>query len=424
MSNAYTSPFTGDIVQPTDVSYYALNFSANVALAWPAYIPANSTAVAAARIMQCSASAANLTVALPPGSQGSTGQDILFVNKGLNNFVVTDYSGQNSVSVPVGQSVYFYLSDNTTTAGVWNSFVYGTGTSAADAATLAGNGLSTSTAGKLQTTTPIIQTSVAPTFTESSRAFAYIWNGGLASVDLPTAASIASGWFVLFRNNGTGAVTFFPQGTSTVNGTTSVTFAPGDSGSIIFDSTNNRFYTVGLQNASINDFSAATYDVDSIVGSTYDLTVSAPTIQTYTALSGSRTTNLLVELPAVTNLYVFVNNTNQSTYTLSFQISGSSQTPLVIGSGSTAMVLSDGTSLYLLTQVGAGQYIANSGTAGAPSFAFSLDTTTGMYLYSTGQLGLAANGSNIMILNNSNPSAPVITAAGRLTATLISGGTF
>ena len=96
----FTSPFTGTVVEPTDVSYYALSFSTDTQLYWPAVV--NPTQVPAARIMDCTPSTFGLSVILPQANQGSVGTDILIRNFGSNSFVVTDYSGDASVTVSPG----------------------------------------------------------------------------------------------------------------------------------------------------------------------------------------------------------------------------------------------------------------------------------------------------------------------------------
>ena len=47
-----------------------------------------------------------------------------------------------------------------------------------------------------------------------------------------------------------------------------------------------------------------------------------------------------------------------------------------------------------------------------------------MYLVGTGVLGLTANGTEIINMDGSNPSAPAVNIIGSLTANLISGGTY
>ena len=111
----FTSPFTGDVVQPTDVSYYALSFSSNTQLYWPTVV--NPTQVPAARIMDCVASAGGLTILLPDASQGAVGTDILIRNLGAYSFVVEDAAGGETITVAAGQAQYLYLTDNSTEIG-------------------------------------------------------------------------------------------------------------------------------------------------------------------------------------------------------------------------------------------------------------------------------------------------------------------
>lgn len=422
-TNTYTSPFTGDIVQPTDVSYQALALEADTQLAWPSYIPPNSGYVPLSRIIDVTPDAAGWIINLPPANQGALGTDVLIRNVGSDSFYVNGFDDVESATIAAGEARYFYLTDNTTEGGNWENFTYGTGTSSADAASLAGNGLR-SLLGKLVTSNNIVQISAAPTLSETSRALAYVWTGGADTIDLPTATSISSGWYIMLRNNGTGTIIVQPQGLSQINDVSTVQLNPGDSGLIIFDSNTNNFFTVGLAPADHTTFSSATYDVDSIVGPTLDLAGYAPTIQTYVALSGTRSTDLEIDLPAVTELYVFVNNTNQSVYSISFKIAGSSQTAIPVSSGSTALVLSDGNILYLLSASNSTSFQAVNGSASAPSYSFISDTNTGMYLASSNQLGLAANGSNMLLLNNSNPSSPQVSTPATFNAALIGGGTF
>lgn len=422
-TNTFTSPFTGDIVQPTDVSYQELTFSTNQVLAWPSYVPPNTDVIPASRIIDCFPTAGALNISLPPGGQGSLGTDILFVNKSSYTFTVSDSSQDQSVTLTPGAARYFYLIDNSTEDGSWNNFAYGVGTSSADAASLAGAGL-TNILGKLATSINSILVSVAPTLTETSRASSYVWTGGAATITVPTGNSVSSGWYFLFRNNGTGSVSVSTPGIATINGLPSVLFNPGDSGIIICDTNTGNYFTVGLAPSNQATFSSATYDVDSIPGSNLDLTSYAPTIQTYVALSGTRTTDLEVDLPAITALYVFVNDTNQSLYQVSFKISGSSQPAIPIGAGNTGLVLSDGNNLYLLTQVGTGSFFAANGSASSPSFSFNTDSHTGMYLLSSSQLGITANSTRMLLINNSNVLSPQISTPATFNAGLIGGGTF
>ena len=417
----YVSPFTGTVVTPTDVSYLALPFSSDQTLYWASTV--SGTDPVAARIIDCVASADGLSIALPPADQGTLGSDILFRNLGAHAFTVKDNTGASSANVPVGQSYYYYLVDNTTQAGVWHSVAFGVGTSVADANALAGAGLTT-VSGKLATTQNTVNITATPTMNDLSRAATFVWNSGAGSINLPAYSTLSTGWFIGLRNNGTGELIVYPQSPSTLNGQNSITFNPGDSGFIFFDIVNSVFYTVGLTAPNNVTFTAATYDVDAIVGNTFNLASYAPIIQTYIAQSGTRTQTLAVTLPAITQIYIFVNNTNQSGYNITFQNEGSSQPPLSISTGQVFTVLSDGLSLYPLTQSSTGLFFAGNGTAGAPAYSFNNDITTGMYLVGVGVLGLSANGMEIVDIDNSNILAPVVTIDARLVAELIDGGTF
>lgn len=417
----YASPFTGNVIQPTDVSYLALPFSTNQTLNWPSTV--NSAEVVAARIIDCVASVGGLTVALPEADQGTQGSDILFRNLGGFAFTVTDFTGGASFTVPIGISKYVYLVDNSSAAGTWHNVTFAAGTSYADAATLAGAGLTT-ISGKLVTTQNPIDITSTPFINDASRAATFVWNGGAGTFNLPAISGLSTGWYIGFRNNGTGTLAITPVSPDLLNGETSVNVNPGDSGYILYDPSSAGFITVGLANPQITSFTAATYDVDAISGNTFNLTKFAPIIQTYIAQSGTRTATLAVTLPAITQIYILVNNTNQTGYNITFQNQGSSQPPFVLAAGGVVTMLSDGTNLYPLTTSTSGIFYAANGTAALPAFSFNNDTHTGMYLDGTSILGLSANATEIVRVDNSNPSQPRVTVNAQLNAQLISGGTF
>jgi hypothetical protein len=423
MSTTFTSPFTGTVVVPTDVSYYSLQFSSNTQLYWPAVV--NPTQVPAARIIDCTPSTFGLSIALPQGDQGSVGTDILFRNFGSNSFVVNDFTGANGVTVAPGTAIYFYLSDNTTPAGVWHNVTFGAGTSSADAATLAGYGLTTvniSGVAKLAVTGNPVQITSVPTINDASRATTYVWEAGNATWTLPSVTGISNGWWIGFRNNGTGTITIQPQGTAQINNQVNITVNPGDSGFLLYDGVAavKTFFTVGLANPSSVTFTSASYDVDSIIGTTLSLVSYAPIVQTYVALSGTRTAVLNVVLPAITQIYVLVNTT---TINLSFLVSGGT-TPFVVSPNTIATVLSDGVTIFSLTQAATNAFIGGDGSATVPTFTFTSDTATGMYLVGNHVLGLTANGTKILSLDGTNTGSLQVSTAGTFTAGLISGGVF
>ena len=150
----------------------------------------------------------------------------------------------------------------------------------------------------------------------------------------------------------------------------------------------------------------------------------APIIQTYVALSGTRSVDLDVTLPATTQLYVLVNNTGQPSYNITFQVSGSLQTPISLADGSIALVLSDGNFLYVISQTTTTTFLAINGSAAAPSFSFINDSNTGMYLVGTSHLGLSANSMLMLDIDNTNTLDPQVSTPATFNAGLIGGGTF
>ena len=419
----FTSPFTGDVVQPTDVSYQSITFSTNQELSWPENTIPGGTTVVAARIIDCVATVGGLSIRLPPANQASVGTDILFRNRGAQDFVVEDYTGGNDVTITAGTARYFYLTDNTTEAGVYRNFTYGAGTSIADAASLVGSGLTTM-AGRLETSTDVVEVAIAPTLDENSRALAYVWTSGAGTFNLPDPATIEPGWFVMIRNNGTGALTITPFAGSTIDGQSTSTFFPSDSAIVVYDADTDNFFTVGLARQSSVVYTAATYDVDGIIGNTLSLVSFAPTIQTYVAFSGTRTVNLDVTLPAITQLYVVNNATGQPGYAITFQVDGSAQPPIAFANGVTAILLSDGVTLSVLSQGTTGVFLAADGSVSAPSFAFNSDTGTGLYLNGPNDMRVASNGVDVAEFNATNLADITVTVNGKFNAELIAGGTF
>ena len=419
--STFTSPFTGDVVQPTDVSYYALSFSTDTQLVWPAVV--NGQQVPASRIMDCVATLSNRSILLPDATQGALGTDILLRNLGLNDFVVTDANGEQSVIVAVGKSRYFYLTDNTSLGGTWANVEFAAGTSYADAATLQGAGLTT-ISGKLATTQNIVNVSVTPVINDASRASTFVWNSGAGTYILPAVGSLSTGWYIGFRNAGTGTLIIAPQTPTLINGFASISANPGDSGYVIYDSNTGNFITVGLTAAANVTFTSATYDVDSIPGNSFSLVTYAPIIQNYIAQTGSRTETLTVTLPATTQIYILINATGHSDYNIEFVVENSLSPALVLETGNIATVLCDGQNLYLLTSSAANVFYAIDGIASAPSFSFISDSTTGMYLPGINILGLSANGVEMIDINNTDTLNPLVTVNAALNAQLISGGTF
>lgn len=411
---SYNSPFTGNVVQPTDVSYRSITLSANTQLEWP--INGNATDDYAARIMQVTASSAGLSLYMPPANQASVGQDALIRNVGATTFTVKDYAGTNTIiSVAAGESKYIYITANANEQGTWGIISFGTGTSAADAATLAGAGLIASGL-TLNQSHPTASLVAGYTFVSGDRAQVYVWDGGTNTATLPLAATLGNNWFTLFKNNGSGTITISPSGGQLIDGAASKAFQPGDSCFIIC--TGTSFVTVGFGVSTEFEFSILTYPVTS--GSyTLTATEAANTIHKYTGtLSGAVT----VTYPPVVNLYVISNQTvaGGNSLTVTTGISGGA-TATIPASGAATLICDGVNFLNANTaQVGATALSIVNGTAGSPAINFSAETNTGIYRPGAGRFGISVLGN---LIAEATASGWSVTGTGTFSGG-VSGGTF
>ena len=404
---SYVSPFTGDVVQPTDVSYRSVTLSANTQLNWPSNSTTNLDY--AARIMQVTASSGSLSLYMPPANQASVGNDALIRNVGANTFTVKDYAGTNTiVSVAAGESKYIYITANPDAQGTWGIIAFGVGTSSADAATLAGYGLVASGA-TLNQSHPSAAITTGTTFAAADRAQTRVWGSGTGVATLPAAATLGNNWFTLFKNNGTGSFTISCSGGELIDGNSSKTFNPTESAFIVC--TGTAYVTVGYGVSSSFVFTAL---VKAVTGGSYLLTnnEAANTIQTYT---GTLVSNVTVTFPPVVNLYVISNQTVDNGYSLTVTTGlGFSAT---IPPGQQATLICDGTNFLNAntTQAGATTVSLLDGTVGTPSLNFAAETSTGVYRSATGHFNIAVGGSMAMDLTSTGMNVPVGIAGGTFT---------
>ena len=408
---SFLNPFSGDVIQPTDVSYESLTLAADLTLIWP--VNGSNGQTAAARIMDVTASAGSLSLIMPPANQTSVGTDALIRNVGSNTFTVKDSGGGTIGTIAAGEAKYIYITNNSTSAGVWAIFTFGTGTSGADASALAGNGL-LALANKLNQAYNVEALITGTTFTTADRAVAYIWTGGAGTVTLPLASSLGENWFLLIKNNGNGSLIVQTTTSEYIDSTLTKTFNPGDSAFIVC--TGSSFFTVGFGQSTQFSFTALTKAVSS---GTVNLTVdeASNTIQTYI---GTLTGNVTVIFPPVVNFYVISNKTTAGPYSLVVS-TGLGFTATIPANGQ-ATVYCDGTNFYNAntSQAGASTFLTVDGSASNPAVAFASEPSTGIYRPGTGQWGIAILGTNVLTLTPTN-----LTYGGTAAFTQgISGGTF
>jgi hypothetical protein len=386
--------------------------SANTQLNWPS----NSTTSTdyASRIMQVTATAGSLNLYMPPADQTSVGNDALIRNIGANTFTVKDYAGTNTiVSVAAGESKYIYITANPTAQGSWGVIAFGTGTSSADAATLAGYGLVASGA-TLNQSHPSAAITSGSTFADTDRAQTRVWSSGAGTATLPAASTLGNNWFTLFKNNGTGSFIVSCTGAELIDGNSTKTFNPSESAFIVC--TGTAYVTVGYGVSSQFAFTALT---KSVTGGAVTLTnnEAANNIQEYV---GSLSSNSVVTFPAVVNLYVISNQVTDNGFT--FTVTTGLGFTATIPPGQQATLICDGTNFLNAntTQAGANAISLIDGTVGTPSLNFAAETNTGLYRPAAGELGISVLGTKRVGVTATGVS---VTGSGTFT-TGIAGGTF
>ena len=211
---SYSNPYTGQTISPSQVGYESLTISTNTELAWP--INGNTSNVVA-NIIEVTATTTGLKLIMPPATQVSDGQSTLIRNVGSNTFTVVNQDLGTIVSIASGVAEYIYVTSNSTIDGTWETVTFGAGTSAANAATLAGYGLKAEST-TLNTATPVTTFSSDYTVLTADRSSLLVWTGGAGVVTLPLASTVGANWFVVIKNDGTGILNVALQGTDTIDG--------------------------------------------------------------------------------------------------------------------------------------------------------------------------------------------------------------
>lgn len=408
---SYNSPFTGNVIQPTDVSYRAITITnTTLQLEWP--INGTTTNDAAARIMEVTTTGVS-ELWMPPANQSSVGNDALIRNTGGEDFDVKDYAGINTiVTVLAGEAQYIYITDNATEEGVWGIIAYGIGSSGQDAATLAGYGL-LAIGQTLNQSQPVTTFSSSYTALTTDRSSTYVWTGGAGTLTLTLASTLGDNWFMFLRNSGTGTLTVAGSSGNTINGSTSITLQPSDSCIIVCSGT--TFYTVGLGKSTQFAFTQLS---KAVLTGTYTLTASEASnvIQNYT---GALTGNVTIVVPATVQVYYIVNATTGA-YTVT--ISTGAGATAVLTTGTQATLVCDSVNLYNANTILAGSSTVSlqNGSVGAPSLNFSSETTTGIYRAASGEFNTTILG---VLRSTVSASGLAIVGTGTFSGGVL-GGTF
>jgi len=376
----YTNPFTGQTVSPSPVGYESLSISADTTLQWP--INGNDQTQVVANIIEVTATVASLSLIMPPATQVSVGQTALIRNIGANTFTVKDYAGGTIVSIASGIAQYIYTTSNTTSAGTWSTVTFGAGTSAANAATLAGYGL-TAIGTTLNQSYEVVNYYGSATLPSTVRAQFNVWSSGVGTLTLPASGTVGENWFCMIRNNGTGILTITPQGTDTIDGNANQQLQLTESLVIVCNGTGWNTFGLGRSNSFVYTQLALT-----ITGGTTTLTSAqaANTIQEY---SGTLTSNQIIIVPSTVQLYTFTNNSTGA-FSLTIKTAVFGGATVVVPQGDSLVVICDGTNVYNAASGSSSSLTSltlGNGSLAVPSLKFTGDTNTGLYLPTTGKLG-------------------------------------
>lgn len=395
----FVNPFSGDTINPSQVGYQALSISTSTELQWP--INGNTSDVVAS-IIEVTAIVASLDLILPPATQVSTGQSLLVKNVGSETFTVTNNVGGTIIAIQAGIAQYIYLTDNSTIAGAWSTVTFGAGTSSADAASLAGHGL-TAFSTTLNQAYNIVEYFSDTILDQTNRAQFVVWVSGVGTLTLPNASAVGNNWFCIVRNNGSGILTLQPQGASTINSDSNLQLQLTDSAVVGCDGTN--FYTFGLGRSA--EF-AFTLLVKNVTGGTVTLT-SAEGQNTIQEYSGVLTSNCDVVLPSTVQIYALSNATT-GPFNMTFKTSAVGGATLLVPQGATALAICDGTNVYSAQTTSPSTLTTltiGNGAAANPSLNFVGGTTTGLYLPASNQIGMALSGVSAAVLRTDGFRIPV-----------------
>jgi len=386
---AYTDVFGNQTLPPSEYGYSSLVIVANATLVWP--FNTDDSTLAIAKIMNVSCGPGNV-VTLPDATEVSTGEDFLLRNVGANTLTVKDSSGVQIATVAVGAASYFYLTNNTTAAGVFGVIGFGVGTSTVDAASLVGYGIKAIGA-SLNQSHPVVPTNTGITLGSDHRSKLVTFTGGVATFDLTSAATLGDDYFTLFRNQGTGTVTLDPASAETIDGMATMQVQPGES--LMLICTGTQWYTVGYGRSTLYQFTQLTKDVSG--GGTITLTATEAANKLITFI-GNPAGAVTVVVPSIVAVY-YTQSSISTAQTITLKTAAG--TGIGLTQGSRIIALCDGTNVVAAQSATANASLSLiDGSAAVPSLFFASKTNTGLFKSGTQDLGVTVNGTLVGIFGS------------------------
>ena len=299
------------------------------------------------------------------------------------------------------------MTDNNTAGGTWLTFQFGAGTSAANAAALAGAGLAANGA-LLQQIMAVTTLSTNYVVGVNDRDVLLNWTGGSGTLTLPPAASVGANYYIQVRNSGTGALTIDPNASELINGATTVTLNVNDSCFVVTDGT--AWWTIGLGTINTNIFN---FQIVSLAGQsgTYVLPANQQNKVAY-RFTGALAGNTNIQVPNTIQQY-WVDNSTTGGFALGIgtaaQIAGVTQ--FIITPNARFILYCDGSNVLNASTSGIGVPIQISqGGTGATTATQALinlgATSIGLALFTATSAG-AAQGA-ISVRSDSDTVALVL----------------
>lgn len=381
---SYVSVFGGQPASPAYVSYRAISLSANATLFWPWNNEDSSSIVA--RLMDVTPTSGGFTITLPDARQAGNGESMIFRNLGASSFNVFDAGGNGVITVAPGLVYYVYLTDNSTQAGAWANIQFGAAASGQDAAQLAGYGLTVLSA-LLNVNHPstTVTTNYTVAATDRAAHFGTSTASGSFTLSLPPVASVTNGFFFMFSNIGTGAVTVDPDSAELIDGLSSISINPGES--LIVVNSSAQWFSVGRGRSTTFVQSRLVKSVAGGSNVTLTTTEAGNIIQSYTGLL---TANISVIVPTAVGIYFVYNNTTGA-FTLTVKTAAG--TGVQVTQSKKNIVYCDGTNVVVaIDETTATSFFMADGSAPSPGLAFQADTDTGFWRPGANILGVAAGG--------------------------------
>lgn len=238
-------------VVPAEASLNLIDFTPQIPeinfvfpTSFPPYV-ANQYAMSGVVVFQNTGAGTVPTIKLPNEELGAVGNSTIFVNTTATEIELLDFFGDFVVAtIEPGKSILLTLLVNISPNQEWESIILGATTSAADAAALAGGGL-TALSNKLNTSIHVVLDSTLPsTFTASQSNQLFIYNGsGNLTWDLPAAPFLGFMFYVKNQSTGNGIITINAPMGGTINGQSSITLTLNETLYLI--SKNLDWYTIG-----------------------------------------------------------------------------------------------------------------------------------------------------------------------------------